>query len=373
MLDKLTEPLARQLKGMARGVRKMGRPARVLILCGAAAVIIAAVAVPIILTLPAQKTEQVVAEATPALSPTPVPVATPVPTPVPTTPAESNEDITLQYGDQCEPVVSLQTRLMNLGYLDLDEPTDYFGPATKYALQLFQRQHELEQDGIATYQVQALLYSDEAEKYTIKLGTTGEDVADVQRQLIDLGYLAPGNATGYYGDKTVEAVKDFQKANSLSADGLTGPRTLELLYSPDAIATPERQNAVRTRANIDDMIAAAQSKLGKPYVSGAEGPNSFDCSGLVYWCLRQAGSNRGRYSAAGYAQVSEWTKLSWGELKRGDLMFFWNSERTKVGHVSIYIGGGMMIDASSARGKVVKRSATSSWCKNEFYCGRRPW
>lgn len=372
MLQKISEIFVRFFSGVTRLWQKMGRPVQIIILCGVAAVIIAAVSVPIALALPAHETEQVVAEATPA--PTPYVVSTPEPTPVPTTPAESAKDITLQYGDECEEVVSLQNRLMNLGYLDLDEPTDYFGPATQSALKLFQRQHELEQDGIATYQVQALLYSEEAEKYTIKLGITGEDVADVQRQLIDLGYLAPGNATGYYGDKTVEAVKAFQKANSLSQDGLTGPATLELLYSPNAIATPERRNAVRSRASVEEMIAAAQAKLGKPYVSGAEGPNSFDCSGLVYWCLRQAGSNRGRYSAAGYAQVSDWTKItSMSSLKRGDLIFFWNSDRSKIGHVAIYIGGGMMIDASSANGKVVKRSSTSSWCKNEFYCGRRPW
>ena len=372
MLSKISKPFVKIIAGVARGWRKLGRPVRIIILCGAAAVTVTAVAVPLILTLPAHETEQVVAEATPA--PTPVPVVTPSPTPVPTTPAESATDITLQYGDQCDAVVSLQNRLMSLGYLDLDEPTDYFGPATEYALELFQRQHELEQDGVATYQVQAKLYSDEAEYYTIKLGTTGEDVADVQRQLIDLGYLAPGNATGYYGEVTTQAVKDFQKANSLSVDGLTGPQTLELLYSPRAIATPERRNAVRSRANIDEMIAAAKAKLGCKYVSGAEGPNTFDCSGLVYWCLRQAGSNRGRYSAAGYSQVSDWDKISsMNSLQKGDLIFFWNSERTKIGHVAIYIGGGYMIDASSANGKVVKRSAFSSWCKNLFYCGRRPW
>jgi len=374
MLHKVFEPIARVFAGLARSWHHVSRPVRIIVLCATAAVVIAAIAMPVLLTLPAHETEQVAAGATPVSTPTPVPVATPVPTPVPTTPRESAQDITLQYGDQSEAVISLQNRLMKLGYLDLDEPTDYFGPATKSALQLFQRQHDMEQDGIATYPVQALLYSDEAEKYTIKLGTTGEDVKDVQYQLIDLGYLAPGNATGFYGDKTVEAVKKFQKANSLSADGLTGPATMELLYSPNAIATPERRNAVRSRANIDDMIAAAKSKLGKPYVSGAEGPNSFDCSGLVYWCLRQAGSNRGRYSAAGYSQVSDWDKItSMSSLQRGDLIFFWNSERTKIGHVAIYIGGGYMIDASSANGKVVKRSAFSSWCKNEFYCGRRPW
>ena len=369
MFEKLTDGLVHAIAAVIRGWRKMSRRTRILILSGAGAVIIAAIAVPLILTLPADT--EAVAEATPVS--TPAPVVTPSPTPIPTTPPEATKDITLQYGDQSEEVTTLQNRLMDLGYLDLDEPTDYFGPATKSALELFQRQHELEQDGVAGYETQVLLYSDEAQHYTITFGTTGDDVKAVQRQLIDLGYLAAGNATGYYGDKTTEAVKAFQKANSLTVDGLTGTQTLERLYSPDAIATPEKRAAIRTRANIDKMISTAEAQLGDPYVSGAEGPNSFDCSGLVYYCLKAAGSNRGRYNAAGYSKVTDWTKVSWSELQRGDLMFFWSDSRGKIGHVAIYLGGGMVIDASSSNGKVVKRSCTGSWWRTNFRWGRRPW
>jgi cell wall-associated NlpC family hydrolase len=72
--------------------------------------------------------------------------------------------------------------------------------------------------------------------------------------------------------------------------------------------------------------------------------------------------------------VSDWKKISsMGDLEKGDLIFFWNSAKTKVGHVGIYIGGGRMIDASSGNGKVVKRSCTTSYWKKMFVCGRRPW
>ena len=180
--------------------------------------------------------------------------------------------------------------------------------------------------------------------------------------------------TGYYGTETVEAVKKFQKRNNLTVDGKTGEKTLDLIYSPDAKPDPSVAAEIRSKANIEEMIACAERQLGDPYVSGAEGPNSFDCSGLVYYCLREAGSNRGRYNAAGYSKVSEWEKIpKMSDLKRGDLMFFWSDKKGKIGHVSIYIGNGMMIDASSKNGKVVKRSAFSSWCKNTFRWGRRPW
>ena len=74
------------------------------------------------------------------------------------------------------------------------------------------------------------------------------------------------------------------------------------------------------------MITIAQKQLGDPYILGHSGPNSFDCSGLVYYCLKEAGSSRRRYNAAGYSKVEEWEKIdSYDDLQRGDLLFFWTS------------------------------------------------
>ncbi len=371
MHHRFTDTLVKALARMIRGWRKMSGRARTLIFGGIGTVIIALVLL-LIFMQPSARAEGAIAQATPL--PTLPPVATPLPTPVPTTPPEESMDVTMQFGDQNENVTVLQERLMDLGYLDIDEATDYFGPATKYAVQLFQRQNELEQDGIADYDIQMLLFSDDAKHYAILTGMSGDDVANMQRQLIDLGYLSSGKATGFYGEGTTEAIKAFQKANKLTVDGKTGPQTMDHLYSPDAIATPEKRNALRTKANISQMIAAAESKLGKPYVWGAKGPNSFDCSGLVYYCLKQAGSNRGRYNAAGYSKVSDWKLISsMNSLKRGDLIFFYDRAKTRVGHVAIYIGNGYMIDASSSHGEVVKRKCLTSYWRGMFIRARRPW
>jgi cell wall-associated NlpC family hydrolase len=61
------------------------------------------------------------------------------------------------------------------------------------------------------------------------------------------------------------------------------------------------------------------------------------------------------------------------DLEKGDLLFFWNNGKSKVGHVGIYIGSGTMIDASSSNGKVVKRACNTSYWKKMFVCARRPW
>lgn len=293
--------------------------------------------------------------------------AEPTPSPAPT------PDLTMQKDMEDGPrVTELQERLMNLGYLDLDEPTEHFGPATEYAVQLFQRQYGMEQTGVLSAEDLELLYSSEAKKYTLLEETRGTDVESFQRQLKELGYLK--KVTGYYGTETIEAVKAFQKENKLSADGKAGEKTLEMINSDKAKLSPTIAKEARRKANINDFIAIAKKQLGKKYILGNEGPNSYDCSGLVYYCLKQAGSNRRRLNAAGYSNVSDWEKItSYSKLQKGDLLFFTNDAGTKIGHVGIYIGGGEMVDASSNNGKVVRRSATTSYWKKHFVCARRPW
>ena len=302
---------------------------------------------------------------------TPTPTSTPTPTPTPSPTPSPTPDPTLRPGDENERVRELQNRLIELNYMDLDEATLYYGSVTTYAVELFQRQHDLTQDGVAGSKTLNLLFSTDAKKYTLLEGTSGNDVDSLQRQLMDLGYL--NVATGYYGTKTVKAVEAFQERNGLGVDGKTGEQTLALLYSPNAIASASKVQAERRRANIVSFVDYAKAQLGDPYIFGNVGPNSFDCSGLVYYCLKQAGSSRGRYNAAGYADVSDWEKItSMDNLEIGDLLFF-STGGQAVGHVGIYVGGGEMVDASSSNGKVVRRSCTTDFWVRNFVSARRPW
>ncbi len=343
---------------------------RRLLLMGAAAAIVIAVVVnvssnsvtAVSKTDPSAAASGIFETASPEAAPS---VATAEPTPTPT------PDPTLKRGDENELVQQLQERLMELGYMDIDESTQLYGPATEYAVQLFQRQHSLEQNGIADADTLNLIYSQEAKQYTLLQGTSGNDVDSLQRQLIDLGYMS--KATGYYGTETIEAVKVFQERNNLSVDGKTGSETLDLIYSPNAKESATKEKQAKKRANILQVLETAEKQLGDPYVWGAQGPNSFDCSGLVYYCLKQAGSSRSRYNALGYSQVSDWEKItSLDNLEKGDLLFF-STNGKKVGHTGIYIGDGMMIDASSANGKVVKRACKTSFWRDNFVVARRPW
>ncbi len=333
------------------------------------------------------------------VEPTPEPTETNLPE---STPEPTPQYVTLKKHDKSEAVNTLQYRLMELGYLDIDEPTNYFGSSTESALILFQRQHELKQDGIAGNETQTILYGDTAEHYCMKEGAEGQDVKALQEQLVELGYLSEKEVDRVYGPVTIAAVEAFQKRNNLHVDGLAGEKTLELLYSDSAKISKELQKQQEAEAaakkkaeqeakkktskptakpsptpkkdvRIDKFIAAANSKIGCEYVLGGRGPNRFDCSGLVYWCLKQAGVEGIRLNAAGYSQKSSWKKIeSINSLKRGDIIFFRSDTNKAVNHTGIYVGGGTMIDASSGNGKVVKRALSAYWKRN-FVCARRPW
>lgn len=86
----------------------------------------------------------------------------------------------------------------------------------------------------------------------------------------------------------------------------------------------------------------ALTRLGCRYWWGANGPNYFDCSGLVYWAYNQAGVSLGRTTAAGYAGSGK--AISRSELQPGDVITL--SYGSGVAHIGIYIGGGSFVHAS---------------------------
>ncbi|OLZ74158.1 hypothetical protein AV521_00180 [Streptomyces sp. IMTB 2501] len=85
-------------------------------------------------------------------------------------------------------------------------------------------------------------------------------------------------------------------------------------------------------------FSAAQSQLGRPYVYGASGPSSFDCSGLTSWAYAQAGVSIPRTSES---QTGIGTRLTRGQLQVGDLVFFFND----LHHVGLYAGNGQILHA----------------------------
>ncbi|MFF6875613.1 NlpC/P60 family protein [Streptomyces sp. NPDC012474] len=106
--------------------------------------------------------------------------------------------------------------------------------------------------------------------------------------------------------------------------------------SGSSSATAPADSSYATKA--DKALAFARAQIGKPYVWGAVGPGSYDCSGLTQAAWKAAGVTLPRTT---YDQVNAGTTVPLSQARPGDLVFFYDD----VTHVGIYIGNGMMIHA----------------------------
>lgn len=278
----------------------------------------------------------------------------------------------LTYGEKSDVVLACQQRLRDLGYL-ITEPDGAYGNDTVTAVKQFQSRNDLVVDGYLGPSTRIALNSSEAQPNGMGLGEQGDSVTRIQQLLNKYGYLAKGNVTGYYGEATETAVKAFQSRNGLSSDGAVGQMTMNKLTgsgvksagaSGGSGSAPGKGGTVKGGSGVSGLLSIARSKLGSPYVWGAKGSGSFDCSGFIYWSLNQAGVRQSYLTSSGWRSVGKYTKISsFGSLQAGDIIVV-------SGHVGIVAGGGQVIDASSSNGRVVERSL-SSWWRNNFICGWR--
>ncbi len=122
---------------------------------------------------------------------------------------------------------------------------------------------------------------------------------------------------------------------------------------------------------INEIEVRAKSFLGVPYVWGATGPNTFDCSGFTQWVYRDVGINIPRVSK-NQARVGQFVKYQ--NLQRGDMVFFDTKKKRTglVSHVGIYLGNGDFIHASSAgKSVVIYNFNEKEFYKKRFLWGRR--
>lgn len=125
----------------------------------------------------------------------------------------------------------------------------------------------------------------------------------------------------------------------------------------------QRGSAAQGQAAVDWALA----QVGTPYVYGAAGPDSYDCSGLTMRAWQAAGVSLYRTSRDQYRQVR---KISYDDLRPGDLVF-WGTDPSNPGsvyHVAMYIGGGQIVEAP--RPGLTVRVTAMRWSGTMPYAGR---
>ena len=137
----------------------------------------------------------------------------------------------------------------------------------------------------------------------------------------------------------------------------------------DSTTTSVKNNTESINPNMDKAIKLLKEQVGKPYVWGANGPDSFDCSGLVRYVYKNAlGKDIPRVSED---QSKVGQAVSRENLQPGDLVFFDTMDKGKVSHVGMYIGNNEFIHCSSSKGKVVISQLNSSYYSKAYVNARR--
>ena len=122
------------------------------------------------------------------------------------------------------------------------------------------------------------------------------------------------------------------------------------------------------------LIREAYKHIGKPYVWAAFGPDRFDCSGYVAYCLRTSGVQKvPARPTCRTLWANDIIAVKKGEERPGDLIFFDGTQPTVAGatHIGIYLGGNKFIEANSDIGVTVSNS-NSAWAIKHFYGFGRP-
>jgi len=141
----------------------------------------------------------------------------------------------------------------------------------------------------------------------------------------------------------------------VAADASVGSAPASVPIAQASVSSVTALPVAYNAAPRDRALAAAHAAMaqrGKPYRWGGAGPNSFDCSGLVYSSYRAVGVNLPRTSRA---QSTVGVRVDITKVRAGDLLFFYSP----VGHVGIYLGYGVMVH-SSTYGKPVSIVPVSS-------------
>lgn len=172
----------------------------------------------------------------------------------------------------------------------------------------------------------------------------------------------PTQKTGYVSSDYLVSVEDpivYTSSSSGSSSGKSSSSS-----KGESVGAPVPSNAALGA----QVVAYAQKFLGVPYVYGANGPGSFDCSGFTKYVYAQFGYSLNRSATD---QLANGVPVSKSQLEPGDLVFFRYNTTKPVSHVGIYIGGGQFIHASTNHYMVQISDLTTGHYANVYVYGRR--
>lgn len=164
-----------------------------------------------------------------------------------------------------------------------------------------------------------------------------------------------------FQDKTCYIRSDFVELTEIPFENPDSPSSPKYYRGGKAIGNASSASAVPVSVTGSQILAEAQKYLGCPYRAGGASPSGFDCSGFVYYVLKQLGLSPYRTPSEQYQMGTSVEKTA---LRVGDLVFFGSG---RITHSGIYAGNGQFIHAPNSRSTISYSDLTTGYWAQNYY------
>ena len=164
-----------------------------------------------------------------------------------------------------------------------------------------------------------------------------------------------------FQDKTCYIRSDFVELTEIPYENPDSPNSPKYYRGGKDIRNASSASAVPVSVTGSQILAEAQKYLGCPYRAGGASPSGFDCSGFVYYVLKQLGLSPYRTPSEQYQMGTSVEKT---ELRVGDLVFFGSG---RITHSGIYVGNGQFIHAPNSRSTISYSDLTTGYWAQAYY------
>ena len=172
------------------------------------------------------------------------------------------------------------------------------------------------------------------------------------------------------------ATPEIDATTAPSTEATTAPTeaTTEATEATTVPTVPETVPVTTPTLNEDgtkgeQLAQTALAQVGKPYQSGGNGPDGFDTTGLLFYCLQQNGLATKRLKLK--QLVLEGTEVAREDLQPGDVVFFWSSNEGQVEYAGIYVGDGKFVAARNEQNPVSEMNFESNYFQTRYLTARR--
>lgn len=164
-----------------------------------------------------------------------------------------------------------------------------------------------------------------------------------------------------FQDKTCYIRSDFVELTEFPYENPDSPNSPKHYRGGKAIGSASSASAVPVSVTGSQILAEAKKYLGCPYRAGGASPSGFDCSGFLYYVLKQLGLSPYRTPSEQYQMGTSVEKTA---LRVGDLVFFGSG---RITHSGIYAGNGQFIHAPNSRSSVSYSDLTTGYWAQAYY------